>query len=66
MTKCAYHVDRECIEIDGCDLFFVCCDECEYIDSEGYCDNKSGRRSFQFVDGIVVCCKQFKKHSTES
>lgn len=61
MTKCEYYADRECIETDECESMFVSCDECECIDSEGYCDNKNGGSFLDFVDGLAVCCKQFEK-----
>lgn len=62
MIKCEYYADRECIETNDCDSMFVSCDKCEYIDSEGYCDNKNGSRFPKFVDGLAVCCRQFKKN----
>jgi hypothetical protein len=62
MTKCVYDSNKECIETDDCDLLLVCCDECVDIDSEGYCDNKLGSHFPNFVDGLVVCCNQFKNN----
>lgn len=61
MTKCAYHTDKECIETDDCESLFVSCDECEFIDSEGCCDNINGSRFPYFVDGLAVCCRKFIK-----
>jgi len=63
MDKCAYYSDRECIETDDCDVLMVNCDECLHVDSEGYCDHKNGSQFPNFVDGLVVCCRQFEKLS---
>lgn len=58
MSRCKYK-DKECDETDECEKLFVSCDECEHIDSEGYCDNKDGTCFPNFVDGLSVCCKKF-------
>lgn len=58
-------MDRECIETDECDSLSVNCDECEYMDSEGYCDNKASSRFPSFVDGLAVCCRQFAHNRGE-
>lgn len=65
MTRCAYK-DSECVETDDCDSLFVSCDDCEFIDTEGYCDNKRGSRYPNFVDGLAVCCKCFLYKKTNS
>jgi len=58
--RCQYNSNKPCNE---CDKFLVSCNKCQYINSDGDCDNSDSRHYGECMDGVVVCCGLFKEEA---
>lgn len=60
--RCQFN-NKECNECDECDEHLTSCDNCNFIDAEGDCDNTNSCYYGDWVEGTVRCCAFFERQS---